>query len=385
LAFVRRELPDAYLPGTIVEVRLRADPPGDAAAWTVEDLPPAGWLVTEISDEGAFDAPHGKVKFGPFLDGRERILSYRVTAAADASGPQKFAGSSSLNGRTLPVTGDDTLEPAGEYHPADGSPQDRNITANEITAYAAAWKTGKGSVPVTYVTRAGQIWKAGESYVFDPTQGAPPECWVPAPAKSPALAGVSASGTGGAERRTPGVWKPGRSGKVEIRVTPPVGAAAVAVEEAVPAGWQVSRISDGGVFDAESRRVRWGLFFGDDTRRLTYELTPPAGAASAERLKGVASFDGDLIVIDGEWSAGAVDETTELRMIGPRRNAYGRMRFQVQAPLDQAFVVESSTDLQRWSEVEAYVFTGEELEVEERAESAGAAAARYFRLRPLGR
>lgn len=389
-AFVRRALPPAYLPEGAFEVRLLATPPRAGHAWAVEDTPPSGWAVGDISEGGAYDAALGRVKFGPFTDARERQLSYRVTPKPDAAGPQKFEGTSSLDGVTYPVGGQDTVLPAGERHPADTTAPEKSISANELTAYAAAWKQGEtwgdppASIPLSYVTRAGFLWRSGEAYRFDPTQGAPPECWVPAGPPGPSLAATPPSTRGHAVRRPPVVWKPGRADQVVLELNPPPGTLAVAVEETVPNGWRVREVSDDGRYEPETRRIRWGLFYGETPRRLTYLASPLEDAACTGTFEGFASFDGKDVEIQGVRHAGASDESTRLRIAGSHRSANGKLRFRVEAPVDQVFVVEATSDLATWTEIDARVFTGEEIEVNDPADVAGVAQ-RYYRLRPVGR
>ncbi len=396
VSFVRRDLPPAYLPGSTVDVLLVVNPPRGGAAWTVEEEPPEGWMVSEISSDGRYDAATGKVKFGPFTDSEARRLFYRVAAPAGATGAHTFTGRASLDGRSLPVAGDQKLEPASEHHPADALTADKTIVADELTAYAAAWKRGTswgtdgGSIPLTYVTRAGLIWRTGERYLFEATAGAPPTCWVPV-ATDPAAATVAgdearslaARTVGVAERDTPAAQRPGNEGMVEIRVIPPPGTQAVAVEESVPSGWQVSAISDDGVFDAASRRIRWGLFYGDAARRLTFKATPPSGVAGVSAWNGVISFDGTEVDITGVARVGAADASTLPRILGSRRGAQGKVHFQVDAPADQVLVIEGSDDLKTWMEVGAVVHTGGEFVVTDA--TGEASGARYYRLRPLSR
>ncbi|MCC7376561.1 MAG: hypothetical protein IT581_18020 [Verrucomicrobiales bacterium] len=392
-AFVKRQLPPAYLPGSAIEVHLLADPPRGGGAWTVEDAPPAGWVVSAISDEGAFDAVHGRVKFGPFTDGKSRDLHYQVTAAQGATGAQKFAGSSSFDGKSYPVVGNDSVLPAGENHPADSPSPNKSISADELTAYASAWLHGKAwgadgsSVPMSYVARAGFLWKSGEGYAFAPTKGGPPECWVPATVGGSSIAGakgVSASGlVAGARRKSPADWKPGQAGRVEIELRPSTGTLAWAVEETVPAGWKVGSVSDDGVVDSQTGRIRWGLFYGATTRVLSYEVTPPADTACNGHFAGEVSYDGGLKPIDGVVLAGATDDHTRVRIIGSRRGADGKLHLDVEAAANQVFVVEGSSDLQAWEEVDAKVFTGEEIPVDDSRN--GGSTQRYYRLRPVNR
>ncbi len=388
-AFVRRVLPPAYLPERAIEVRLIVDPPHGAGAWAIEEMPPEGWQVSEISDDGALDSATGKVKFGPFLDGKDQELSYRSTPPADATGEQKFSGTSSLDGQQYPVVGDEVLKPAGEFHPADIDPQDNSMAADEVTAYASAWKQGLGwkessSIPMSYVSRAGFLWKKGETYAFDPTAGAPPECWVPAASKSAALASVLLPGSGSADREIPIVWKPGLASEVDIDVNPPAGTTAITVEEILPDGWGVVSVSDDGQFDAGTGRIRWGLLFGDDARHLTFRAAPPSGAASTGAFVGRASFDGSDVPIAGDSRTGAADDDTTLRIVGSRREMGGKIHLKIDAAVDQVFVVEASSDLRSWVELDMHVFTGDEIDVNDPASDSGMPH-RYYRLRPIGR
>jgi hypothetical protein len=55
----------------------------------------------------------------------------------------------------------------------------------------------------------------------------------------------------------------------------------------------------------------------------------------------------------------------------------------VEAPLDQVFAVEASSDLRTWAPVDVRIQTGEELDVLDPEVDLG--AGRYYRLLPLGR
>jgi hypothetical protein len=386
MSFVRRELPPAYAPGHALTVMLVAEPPRRGTAYAVEDQPPAGWVVDEVSDGGAYDAAHGKVKFGPFTDRETRRFSYRVTPPSDAAGPQQFAGTASLDGAASPILGDTAVEPAGEFHPADAKPQDHGVTADELTAYAAAWKAGHSwsaganAIPLSFVTRAGAIWRAGEGYAFEPLAGAPPLCWVPSPSK-PALAGAEAGrGEGKADREAAGHCVAGAATAVEVTIEPPAGTQAWAAEETVPPGWAVSDLAEGGEFDAASRCLRWGLFLGDAARTLRYRLTPPEGVASLALLAGRVSFDGSDRPIAGGRESLALPPGKELRIHSVRRGPDGRVVLRLGGQANQVVVVESSADLSHWTEVRPVWLTDDETDCED---PAAGETPRFYRLRPV--
>jgi hypothetical protein len=65
-----------------------------------------------------------------------------------------------------------------------------------------------------------------------------------------------------------------------------------AVENTVPSGWLVSDISDFGVSDTINNKVKYGPFFDNQARTLTYRITPPGTASGTYLFEGIASFDG---------------------------------------------------------------------------------------------
>lgn len=70
------------------------------------------------------------------------------------------------------------------HHPADTS-GDWRITIAEVTAYGAAWRQGSSwsngpvPVPISYVTRAGFLWRSGQNYRYDAQAGEGAGAWVP--------------------------------------------------------------------------------------------------------------------------------------------------------------------------------------------------------------
>jgi len=87
---------------------------------------------------------------------------------------------------------------------------------------------------------------------------------------------------------------------VTIQVSPGAGTRAWAAEDVVPAGWDVTGVSQGGQFEAEGSRVKFGPFFDDQARTLTYAVRGAAeGSAARPIFNGIASFDGGATAIGG--------------------------------------------------------------------------------------
>lgn len=218
-------------------------------------------------------------------------------------------------------------------HPADISPADNAVSISEMVTYALAWKLGQpwplapNPIPVAYVTRAGALWRGGESYVFDPAQVSPafsnsPLYWVtnaPLWWANTAIAAPVGHLAGGWMADTPGLppkqddlslnrivrsmrwgYVPGVPLVVTNLATCAADVGVYAVEDQPPVGWQVTQISDGGVFDANNNRVKWGLFFDNSTRVLTYTLTPTAQARGPATFSGQGGFDGYLVLTVGQ-------------------------------------------------------------------------------------
>jgi uncharacterized delta-60 repeat protein len=100
-----RNAPPFFVPGEPLTVTLTTAPADGTTAYAVEDYPPNGWPASDISSGGEFDAVSGKVKWGPFLDGAPRTLTYRLTPPWTASGPASFTGVSSFDGVSAQHTG----------------------------------------------------------------------------------------------------------------------------------------------------------------------------------------------------------------------------------------------------------------------------------------
>lgn len=87
------------------------------------------------------------------------------------------------------------------------------------------------------------------------------------------VSGEAATDAVQAVRDLPQECETGQPYTVSIAITAAETPDAIAVEETVPDGWQVTEVSDGGAFNAETNLIRWFLISGFDTT-LTYVVTP---------------------------------------------------------------------------------------------------------------
>lgn len=364
-SFVTRRLPDGYEVGAPFTVRLEVKPPANVTAYVVEDRPPYAlpapglpekdgpyWRVTAVSEGGVFDSLTSKVKFGPFFDSEPRILTYDLipNLAVDLA---VFEGVASADGVALRIGGDQVLTSITR-HPADRAPANDILVANELSGYAAAWKTeeswpaGPSPVPLDYLTRAAFLWKSGEHYAFDPAL-VPPLCWEPVVAVSESAPGPSLVPLAGRAVRGREVQADG-SVRITIRLLLAPGTRAFAVEEILPDSATATDLSDGGVWTAASRTLRWGPFFAEDVPVLSYVLT------GSGEPRGRASFDGQSLPIHAET---AVPESG-VRLAGIDTLADGSHQLSLEsAALLQgaAFELQVSTDLKTWQSLGTFTTT----------------------------
>ncbi len=128
-------------PNVTFTVSITLDPPPGTGIVVVEDAPPAGWVVSNISSAGGWDAGQEKVKWGPFFDPAiPTLLTYEVTPPADATGKECFTGAASFDSPGEPITGDTCVGgtppvvppelPASERHQAR---KNRYVTIDSST------------------------------------------------------------------------------------------------------------------------------------------------------------------------------------------------------------------------------------------------------------
>lgn len=328
-----------YCPGVPKTVQIMINPMG-ATAVALEDTPPTGWVVVFISDDGFYDETNGKVKWGPFFEGTiPGSVLYEVIAptAQDAIGC--FDGTISLDGVNEAICGDECIEshcmpfmaadvpqppcpqcPVGDCTTCPntaptGSCRDWRITLCELVGHACAWLRGCND-DLAGLTRGAYIWRHGECYCWHEVE----QNWFPTdcPPPSSGLCGGAALGLGDGEIGPP---DPGhavaylRSSRVDSRhsrakemkalivIDAPGQTSAMALDFVLPTGWELTSISDGGQWDETHRKVKWGPFYDDLSRRITFNarrtggsvISPTrvsAGERNDGRFSGTVSFDG---------------------------------------------------------------------------------------------
>jgi uncharacterized delta-60 repeat protein len=238
-------------------------------------------------------------------------------------------------------------------HPADLTSPTWTMSIHEVTAYGAAWRRGQtwpvspNPIPIDYVTRAAYLWRNGECYELESNSVTAPLWWMTCAFNEAEGQGereqLRALALPNAEGHVPPAYIPGEPVLVTIAVSPAPTSAACAVEDAFPAGWSVSAVSDGGELDGVNGRVKWGPFFDANPRLLTYQATPPPTAEGLTAFGGTASFDGASTVIAGSRQLQASARLRVSRGMQP-----GQMIVSLAGGSNARYLIETSLDLTAW-------------------------------------
>ena len=296
-----RDLPDEYVPGVPFTVTIAVQAPPGTTAMGLEDSPPTGWTgVTAISGGGSYDAVNGKVKWGPFFTPSiPDSVSYQITAPVDAVGWQCFGGTVSFDGLNQAVGGDDCILHEGAC--LDDSDCDDGVPCTMDTCHPTT-HTCEASYAAAGTSCEDGLFCNGAETCDGQGVCEPGEDPCPGMLCSEIASTCIAPGDC-ARRDLPDEYVPGVPFTVTIAVQAPPGTTAMGLEDSPPTGWtHVSDISDGGVYDDASHKVKWGPFFAPDIpTQVTCTVVPPPGATGVQCFDGVISFDGLFnFVLDGD-------------------------------------------------------------------------------------
>ncbi len=328
-ATVTSSLPGFFTPQVAFSVSLTVAPDAGTRVQAIEETPPSGWTVGDLSHGGAWDAAAGKIKWGPFTDATPRVLSYRLTPSAGAVGRHAFAGQARFDAALVVVGGvratDKFPGTLTRVLPADylpGVPFPVTLAAApfaDVTAWAVEELVPEGWA-VSNITGGGGFDATNRKVKWGPFFDAVPRTLgyvVTSPAASRSEAGLVASArfdgavlTDTAQlpvrpsrlaRTMPDAYRPGVAVSVGITAAPAPFVRTYALEETLPTGWTPTAITAGGAWDAANRKIKWGPFADAEptSRTVGYQLTPAADEGRTLALSVTATFDAGSVVSVG--------------------------------------------------------------------------------------
>jgi hypothetical protein len=87
---------------------------------------------------------------------------------------------------------------------------------------------------------------------------------------------------------------------VSLAIDPPTGTPAYLIEETLPAAFNATNISTGGVLNPTNNTITWGPFFDGQVRSFFYFLVPPNGFSGMATLSGQAVLFGATATTGGD-------------------------------------------------------------------------------------
>ncbi len=309
-----RTLPELCLsPGQPAAVSISIEAAEGATSVTVEERPPAGRAISQISDGGAIDPIRGVIVW-TFDDGAARTVTY-LAGGAGPTAPRCFAGRVRTDDTWYCVGGTNCLpEQPCYFQRADrvGSPplclpagcecatcEDFRIELCEVEELIDDWRLLACEASLNQIVRAMVLYLRREEYCWlGQIQNFIPREDCDAGAGAPAFENPVAT------RTMPATYIPGVPFTVEISYQPEATSIAAGIEERTPNGWVVDQITQGGLYSASRSGILW-TFFDGQPRTVSYRLTPqsPNGAPPIVRFFGYVSTDGLGIRQVGGWTA----------------------------------------------------------------------------------
>lgn len=344
-----RALPKVSSPGDLVRVSIQLGLPENATNFVLEETPPIGWTVTNISDNGVYDQSSGAIRFV----GLTNLVSYDVLVPSNRTGTATFSGRIFVEGNDKNITGIGSILVVGR-HPADRVPPIFVMSEAEVNTYAASWKYGSewpgGPMPIeqSYVSRAGYLWRCGTNYTVFTGNLPPPLCWVPvsdAPIPWEQF-GPQMLTNASALRTVEHGFIEGAPLKVRLEIQPGQGTLAYTVEETLPDSWIPVAGSGEFTYDRTGGMLKWGPFFDDQSRVLEYQVIPSASTRMRQPMHGVVSCDGVNFPISG---ANLLKRTCHL--IRAQVFSDGAMSIETEGLGPVNPILEASDDLIHWTEL----------------------------------
>lgn len=337
--WVTRQLPETAIPGSTVVLSLTVSADEEVGVYAVEEKLPETWTANEISHFGRFDSANGKIKWGPFLDRQPRIMTAQVQIPPDAEGFIGFSGISSFNGASVPITGPQGINilNASEANRVEASlpaffqpsiPFGASYDAqpsNNVKVYAiedrlpAGWQADTISHGGRFDGETGKIkWgpfldnqqrtltamfhPSDEAVLQGTFEGTGSFDGVAVPIKGQRTIHRIQSNV---FRGLPTEFQRRTSFQVNLQANVHASVRIYAVEDILPTGWTASSVNEGGFYDAETGKVKWGPFEDAVDRTFQYLATPSLNPPNQATFSGYASFDGFSTLILGDSIAHA--------------------------------------------------------------------------------
>jgi hypothetical protein len=147
-----------------------------------------------------------------------------------------------------------------------------------------------------------------------------------------------------ATRQLPAGYVAGETIDVVVDVALGEGVGCYAVEEVLPAGFQLAGSDNNASIDPANRRLKWGPFYDALPRTLRYRVLAPGDGKANGEFIGNASADGRLFAIGGP----SVLSPTS-RFVWSLQFEPGRRALRLTGTPGWAYLIETSTDLKNWN------------------------------------
>lgn len=296
LALVRTVSGDASVAPLVT---VAATPTGAVSCYSITEEVPQGLSAYEVSASGHWNETTRMIHWGPFNDATVHTVSFRLS---DLSGTFRLDGSGSFDGQAAATTGANQatvlLDSIGKVALPVISPTPTGLFPSVVsiscpTPGAVIHFTTDGTLPdakspvyqtpftlqtVTLVQAKAFVDWMRASDIAQRYYG--PEMLPP---DATLTRRVIRSGT--------------VSPQIELLVHPGGQVGCYSVEETIPAGPVPQSITAGGLFNPQTRAIKWGPFLGSSDRTLSYHL---GGTGGLYTLSGSGSFNGFHLATGGE-------------------------------------------------------------------------------------
>ncbi len=269
----QRDLPPCYIVGSPLTVLINLNLNPIPEVVLLEDQPPAGWSVSNISHNGIFSG--GKVRWS-FIQGLGNYppppqVTYQLTPAG--SGGVVFTGTIAIPEQST-IGGDSTLSDQCPCMACDTN-CDYSVSIGEAASSLVCWKNG--ICPIGQAAYCLSIWIQGGCYESTGVNQFHSIPCVSGSSSQHDLLAIANDVPPFASRDLPDCYVFGQPFDVFIAFDlgePLPGV--VLLEDQVPVGWTVSNISNEGSF--ASGKVRWSFVDGlgnyPPPSQVSYSITP---------------------------------------------------------------------------------------------------------------